>query len=107
MRQGFTSNHFKDQSGMPAGGTTYGAGFTIGWQNGPTKGIDGENKRPNGAFVEDIIDAARERLIHYQHSEFACDENAKAISHLSHALTSLNDRTKNREERKVEGTHAV
>ena len=105
MRQGFTGNHFTDEQGRPAGGTTTGVGFTIGWQHGPL-GRGDQRTAPNGAFVEDVIAAAKERLEFYQLTEFACAENQIAIQHLESALGILDARTKERELRQVEGTHA-
>ena len=106
MRNGFAAHHFYDDDGNPTGGITTGLGFTIGWQNGPLG--RGENRRlPNGAFVEDIIAAAKDRLEYYQDGQFACDENRQAIEYLEYALELLNERTKEREARKVEGTHEV
>lgn len=100
---GFTSNHFTD-NGVPCGGCTYGVGFNISWQNGPLGRNEGRCA-PNGAFVEDIIAAAKDRIEHYQSSKFNCQENADAIYHLELALKSLNSRTKRREMQDVEGTH--
>ena len=104
MRIGFTANHWNDSAGNPAGGITYGTGFAISWQNGPL-GRGPERKPPNGAFVEDVIDAARERIQYYQNSKFACATNAVAIEHLTAALEALDSRTKDREQREVEGLH--
>ena len=106
MESPITSSHFDDANGNPAGGTTYGRGFAIGWQNGPL-GRDENREEPNGAFVEDVIKAALDRLEYYQRSKFACDHNARAVDGLTAALTALNERTANRESRAVEGTHAV
>ena len=116
MKQGFTSHHFTRSRGwkrpddpssdevVPMGGHTFGIGFSISWQNGPLgRGVD--RTLPNGAFVEDIIDAARDRIEHYQ-TLFPCAENDEALEHLRAALTALDRRTKDREARKVEGTHA-
>lgn len=104
MKSGFFSEHWSDAQGRPAGGMTSGRGFTISWQNGPLgRGL--ERRQPNGAFVEDIIDAVRERIEFYQKSEFACMDNEMAIRHLEAALAVLDERTKRREERAVEGTH--
>jgi len=100
------SNHFSDSSGNPAGGTTFGRGFAIGWQNGPL-GRDDDRQEPNGAFVEDIIKAAIDRLEYYQASRFACAYNADAINHLKWGLSCLEARTAEREARKVEGTHGA
>lgn len=106
MRQGFTSSQFKDGGGRPEGGHTFGVGFAIAWQRGPLGRGEGRIP-PNGAFVEDIIAAAADRIAFYQDSEFACQENADALEHLNKALAILDERTKAREAQRVEGTHAV
>ena|SRR5690606_24437348 len=104
--QGFISQHWNDTNGNPAGGSTHGTGFAISWQNGPLGRVeDGTRRPPNGAFVEDVIKAAKDRLDYYQQSKFASDYNARAITHLEEALRILDSRTKDRETRKVEGTH--
>lgn len=99
------SEHWNDTNGNPAGGTTFGRGFAIGWQNGPL-GRGDDRKEPNGAFVEDIIAAAADRLQYYQDSRFASKYNAVALLHLDEALRALSARTADREDRDVEGTHA-
>lgn len=104
MESGINSSHFSDANGNPAGGTTFGNGFAIGWQNGPL-GRGEERKEPNGAFVEDVIQAAADRIRHYQQSRFACEDNAVALTHLELALMALSRRTASREDRGVEGTH--
>lgn len=101
------SNHWTDLRGTPMGGATYGKGFAISWQNGALGGPSGVRSEPNGAFVEDVIQAAVDRLEYYQGSKFACQENAQALDYLSLALSSLHSRTKSREARGVEGTHQV
>lgn len=126
MRNGFSSEHWNDLEGRPAGGNTYGTGFAISWQNGPlgactcpTDNVEiahaarngvhlrglCERKQPNGAFVEDVIAAAKDRIECYQRSDFANEYNAEAIVHLEAALRILNARTAAREARGVEGTH--
>lgn len=121
-KAGFTSKHFNDANGNPAGGTTFGNGFAIGWQNGPlgrhVDGPDGCNAPqngpcvqgctripPNGAFVEDVLAAVIDRVEYYQAGKFACERNAKALTDLKNAQYELNSRTREREVRKVEGTH--
>ena len=98
------SCHRTDSDGNPAGGLTTGVGYRIDWQDGPL-GRDEERQDPNGAFVEEIIKAAIDRLEFYQRSKFACSANHQAIEALQTALTSLQNRTANREARGVEGTH--
>lgn len=105
MRTPIHEQHDTDANGNPSGGVTVGRGFTIAWQNGPLA-VDGVRRDPNGAFVEDVIAAAIGRIEHYQASRFNCAENADALDHLKTAAQRLNDRTKNREQRGVEGTHA-
>ena len=104
MLSTFFSEQWSDTNGNPAGGITCGKGFTISWQNGPL-GRGEERREPNGAFVETIIAAVKDRLEFYQKSRFNCEANAIAITHLEAALTVLNERTKDREVRNVEGTH--
>lgn len=99
-----TCENWMDAEGRPAGGVAFGPGFAISWQNGPL-GRDAERKLPNGAFVESVIAAARQRIEHYQETQFACPENAQALTHLSEALALLNSRTVRREAAGVEGTH--
>lgn len=101
MKEPMKSEHWNDKDGNPAGGRTTGTGFTINWQNGPL-GRGPEHKEPNGAFVEEIIDAVIGRLAFYQRSKFRCAANGNAIIYLRAALGVLAKRTK---ERGVEGTH--
>lgn len=72
------------------------------FQEGPIKecGI-------NGVCNEDLIAMVITRLEHFQKSEFACRENALAITKLEEALLWLRKRTMGREKRNVEGTHNV
>ena len=104
MRSGFRAEHWKDENGNPAGGSTFGTGFAISWQHGPL-GRPPDRREPNGAFVEDVLAAVQDRLEHYQSTAFACPENAAAYCHINTALDVLRSRTKDREERGVEGTH--
>lgn len=98
-----------DDNGNPTGGFVRGIGMSIDWQNGPL-GRDEDRQVPNGAFVETVIEAARQRIEFYQkasNGRFACRENAIAITKLEEALLWLNKRTQDREARQVEGTHTV
>jgi len=94
------------ETSNPAGGWVKGTGLEINWQDGPL-GQEDERKEPNGAFVETVISAVIQRLEFYQESKFKCDTNANAISHLNNALSHLEARTADREERGVEGAHKV
>lgn len=107
MLQEFLSENCLDDEGNPAGGTCDAPGLSITWQDGPLGQGEGR-KEPNGTFVETVLAAARQRLIHYQtaaNGKFNCWENGEAILHLDYALKTLDKRTKAREARAVEGTH--
>lgn len=72
----------------------------VNFQNGPIKvaGVNGVNN-------EDLIIMVISRLEHFQKGEYACRENAVAITKLEEALMWLRKRTINRERRNVKGTH--
>lgn len=127
MRQKIYQKHDLDTNGNPAGGVTTSVGIEIHWQDGPLglgkplselrasdvpRGLDPDDvarKEPNGAFVEGVILAAIGRLQFYQGgcgtSKFACRENVLALTKLQEALFWLEERTRSREERGVEGTN--
>ena len=91
-----------DKNGNPTGGDTW---LTVGkmeinWQDGIV-GDDGQN----GAFVEDVLEAARQRLRFFQGSKLRCRENAIALTHIETALAWLDFRTRNREVEGVENTY--
>lgn len=107
MLDKFDARNFCDDNGNPTGGAAEGTGMFIRWQQGPL-GRGAERLPPNGAFAETVIAAVKQRLEFFQTAsdgKFACIENAQAIFALDQALTALNNRTKAREEREVEGTH--
>ena len=102
--EGEAINLLEAETGNPAGGHAHSLGIEIKWQNGPlNRGID--RHPPNGAFVENVIGAAIQRLEFCQTSKFWCDENKVALQSLYAALGALKLRTKNRESRGIEGTH--
>jgi hypothetical protein len=103
--QPFTAENFNDAEGRPAGGFVGGVGLRIDWQNGPL-GRTGSNERvaPNGAFVETVLEAVKQRIDYYQ-TAFPCRENALAITKIEEALHWLNARTTRRVNQGVEGTH--
>lgn len=114
----YKTQHDTDENGNPAGGLTNGIGLSILWQNGPLgRHMEGctdkmcargcQRKRPNGAFVETVLAAAKDRLEYYQNSKFKSVFNEEAIHHIEKALESLNKRTADREARAAEGTHTV
>ena len=99
-------NQSDDQS-RPAGGSVSfaveGEDFVlIRWQDGPL--LQNENGL-NGAFVEDVLEACRQRLMFYQDSEFACEENEAAILSIKDAVKMLMERTEKRKLKGVEGTY--
>lgn len=105
MNQVITATNTVDDNGTPTGGSVTGVGLSVAWQNGLLAHGGGKRSEPNGAFVEGVIKAAKQRLDFYQASKFRCRENALAITKLEEALHWLNHRTAERESRQVEGTH--
>ena len=80
-------------------------GFMIRWQDGP---LDRKNNdRPNGAFVEDILEVCRIRLSKYQNSPFGCPENDEAMRGIQSAITWLTKRREDRKKRGVLGKNEV
>lgn len=61
----------------------------------------------NGVCNEDLITMVICRLEHFQQSEYACRDNALAITKLEEALLWLRKRTIGRENRNVEGTSKI
>lgn len=98
--------HSIDGEGNPAGGVTTGKGIEIQWQAGPLS-LDGVRREPNGAFVEGVIEAAIGRIEFYQASKFHSLSNAVALGNLKAALEALTERTRDRVDREVEGTHQL
>ncbi len=108
MLQEFTATNEVDEDGLPAGGYATSRGLNIEWQKGPLGEEGPDRKEPNGAFVETLIAAALQRIEWYQEvngGKFYCAENSQAIIYLRNALLSLDQRTKDRQARGVEGTH--
>ncbi len=96
-----------DEKGNPTGGSVTSIGMCLDWQNGPL-GRDWKTATPNGTFVDDVIEAARQRIEFYQkaaNGKFACRENAIALTKLEEALHWLQARRDAREKRGVQGTH--
>jgi hypothetical protein len=66
---------------------------------------DGEiAKGINGITHEALLVILLDRLQELQKGQFACEENAVALTKVQEALFWLNHRTKQRQERGVEGT---
>ena len=73
----------------------------ITFQNGPINEVGGVN----GGFQEDLMAIIRDRLEHFQKGDYACRDNAVALTKLEESIMWLNKRTAERERRGVEGTH--
>lgn len=100
--------NYVDENNKPAGGYAQGPGLTITWQDGPRgKRLDGSLLPANGAFVEDAIAAAHQRLAFFQASEFIHPDNAEAMTHLEHAIACLARRASARAQRGVLGQNVV
>ncbi len=109
MLDRFKSENEVDGDGNPTGGTVRGTGLIIDWQDGPL-GRGDDRKEPNGAFVETVLAAAKQRIEFYQtasNGKYACQTNADAINNIHAALQCLEARTRDRETRGVEGEHKV
>ena len=88
---------------VPVRGTIKTDRFRIRWQDGP---LNRERKeRPNGAFVEDVLEVCKIRLQFYQKSPLAGTANAEAIEHIQHAIAWLTKRRDDRTARGVLGTN--
>lgn len=74
--------------------------FTVFFQNGPRKSPDSQV----GVLDTDLLEIVRDRLKGFQSGEFACRENACALTHIEEALMWLNRRVEDRIERDVLGT---
>ncbi len=70
------------------------------FQNGPIK-----EAGVNGVMNEDLIAIVIDRMRGFQSGDYACRDNALALTKLEEALMWLRNRTNERESRGVEGTH--
>lgn len=52
-----------DENGNPAGGIVKAIGLNIEWQNKP---LGRPQSEPSGTFVDDVIEAAKQRIEFYQ-----------------------------------------
>jgi|SRR3972149_3509180 len=102
MKQEITAVNDIVPPSVPSGGHVEGVGLHIKWQSGPLP------LGQNGAFVETVLEAARQRLEFFQTAcdrKFACRENALAITKIEEALHWLNHRTERRTVAGIEGTY--
>lgn len=81
--------------------------LVVNWQDGPRGQADGTLAEPNGAFVEDVLWAALQRLEFFNESKYRDRANSIAITHIEQALQALKDRQLERSHRNVEGKHEV
>lgn len=97
-----------DADGNPSGGAVEGIGVNIKWQNGP-RGQEGTDELlpPNGAFVEDVLWAAHQRLTFFNESKYRDRANSLAITKIEEALQALKHRQLERSDRGAEGRHIV
>jgi len=72
----------------------------VNFQNGPIKEFG-----VNGVTNEDLIAIVIDRMRGFQSGDYACRENALALTKLEEALMWLCNRTNEREVRGVEGTN--
>lgn len=72
----------------------------IKFQNGPV-----DEGGPNGISNESLLAVVEDRLAGFQSGQFACRENAIAITKIQEALMWLQKRTRDRLARGVEGTN--
>ena len=72
----------------------------VSFQNGPIKEFG-----VNGCHQEDLLVIVIDRLEHFQAGEFACRENALALTKIQEGLLWLKSRTADRTARGVEGTN--
>ena len=70
------------------------------FQNGPIKEVG-----VNGVANEDLIAIVIDRMRGFQSGNYACRDNALALTKLEEALMWLRNRTNERESRGVEGTN--
>lgn len=66
--------------------------IVIHFQKGPRKEIDSQH----GALDVDLLEIVRDRLTGFQSGDFACEENAKALTAVEDALIALNERVMKR-----------
>lgn len=76
-------------------------GLRIEFQNG---GLQETGGVPNGLSNESLLAIVEDRLLGFQSGQFACRENAVALTKLQEAMMWLQKRTLDRLRRGVEGT---
>lgn len=74
----------------------------VSFQNGPVQEND-----VNGCHQEDLLAIVIDRLRSFQAGQYACRENALALTKIEEAMHWLHHRTRERVKRGVEGTSTV
>ena len=74
----------------------------VNFQKGPVS-----EEGVNGCFMEDLLAIVIDRLELFQSGEYACRENALALTKIEEAMHWLNHRSNKRRERNVEGTSII
>lgn len=82
-------------------GDGYETAQRIVFQKGPRK----DPYSQSGVLDSDLLEIVRDRLKAFQAGEFACRENACALTHIEEALMWMNKRAEDRAERNVLGTY--
>ncbi len=72
----------------------------IHFQNGPPQEVGA-----NGISQEALLAVVEDRLLGFQSGQYACRENAIALTHVQDAMMWLQKRTRDRVARGVEGTN--
>jgi len=90
---------YDPEYGQPA---SAGHKATIHFQNGPIN-----EAGVNGLTQEVLLAIVADRLRSFQAGQFACRENAIALTKIEEAMQWLHSRTIKRMQRGVEGTHAA
>lgn len=97
------ANHVYEVSGFNIPDAPAESGYVkISFQNGPIN----ENGI-NGLTQEVLLAIVADRLRSFQSGKFACRENALALTAVEEAMNWLHQRTRQRMNRGVEGTHAA
>jgi hypothetical protein len=97
------ANHVYEVSGFDAPGIPKESGhLTINFQNGPIN-----EAGVNGVTQEVLLSIVADRLRSFQAGQYACRENAIALTKIEEAQQWLQARTRARMARGVEGTHAA
>lgn len=78
------------------------AGWPIEFQDGPIQAHG-----PNGVSNEALLAIVEDRLLGFQSGQFACRENAVALTKIQEAMMWLQKRTRARLARGVEGTNII